>query len=47
MFEYRLNDFYNVADFEGDYVKNYLKAIGIEETDSFLVGPKDGDEISP
>lgn len=47
MFKYELNDFYNVANYSGDYVKHYLEAIGITKLESFLNQPTPEDEISP
>ena len=47
MLKYKLNDFYNIADYSSDYVENYLKAIGIENITSFLNMPAQGDELDP
>lgn len=47
MLKYKLNDFYNIADYNSDYVENYLRAIGIENTTSFLNMPAQEDELDP
>lgn len=47
MFKYKLNSFYNVADYTDNFVEHYLKAINIDEVSSFLIGPKPEDELDP
>lgn len=47
MFKYKLNDFYNIADYDSNYVKHYLEAIGITKLESFLDTPPLEDELNP
>ena len=46
MFKYKLNTFYNVADYSEDYIGNYLKAIGISDANKFM-SPSPVDELDP
>ena len=47
MFKYKLNSFYNVADYSEKWVENYLKAININKISSFMEGPSPEDELDP
>ena len=47
MLKYKLNDFYNIDNYNSNYVENYLRAIGIENTTSFLNMPAQEDELDP
>lgn len=46
MFKYKLNSYYDVNNFDSNYLTEYLKAIGIKDYTRFLSPQKD-DELSP
>lgn len=47
MLQYKLNNYFHVSDYDSDYLKHYLEAIGIHQVNSFLDKPTDTDELDP
>ena len=47
MLKYQLCDYFSVHNFKQDYVKEFLKVLGINRLESFLGDPNPADEITP